>query len=108
MESDEGSDADDNEAAVHSRSGRRRGKGARAARDQIGVLRAQLDALLAKPLSARGVSQRYLTAGSRPEFVESMLSGSRTYTRGAPNELTADSDQMLGVKRSSVLADMRK
>ena len=108
MESDEGSDADDNEAAVHSRSGRRRGKGARAARDQIGALRAQLDALLAKPLSARGVSQRYLTAGSRPEFVESMLSGSRTYTRGAPSELTADSDQMLGVKRSSVLADMRK
>ena len=64
-------------------------------------LKQQLAEMLARPLHARGVSQKYITSGTRPEFVQAMLAGDSTYTR-----LTADVPQMIGLRNSTIHADM--
>lgn len=43
-------------------------------------LRAQLKAMLAQPLMARGLSARYLTAGGSSQFAEAMLRGTNHKT----------------------------
>ncbi|WFD27428.1 RNA helicase [Malassezia nana] len=42
-------------------------------------LKQQLAEMLARPLSARGVSQKYITSGTRADFVKTMLAGDSTY-----------------------------
>ncbi|WFD23689.1 RNA helicase [Malassezia equina] len=64
-------------------------------------LKQQLADMLARPLSARGVSQKYITSGSRPEFVQTMLAGDSTYIF-----LTPDVPQMIGLRNSTIHADM--
>jgi len=64
-------------------------------------LKQQLAEMLARPLRARGVSQKYITSGSRPEFVQTMLAGDSTYRK-----LTPDVPQMIGLRNSTIHADM--
>lgn len=70
-------------------SGRKKSAAAKDAR--LASLKQQLAALLARPITTRGVSQRYLTSGTRPELLERLLDGDR---------------EVLGIKRSTAHADM--
>ncbi|WFD31340.1 RNA helicase [Malassezia sp. CBS 17886] len=83
------SDGSDRDADAAS-STRKRNRGAST---QIAQLKGQLAALLARPLSARGISQKYITSGTQRDWAASLLSGSH-------------SANMLGVKRSSAHKDV--
>lgn len=52
-------------------------KAGRRARAKLEGLRAELEELLRKPMSARGVSHKYLTSGSRAGFVQDLLEDAR-------------------------------
>ncbi|PWN54370.1 DEAD-domain-containing protein [Violaceomyces palustris] len=67
---------------------------AKLAKNKVRNLKERLEALLRKPMTARGVSHRYLTAGSR-EFVDSLIHQGQNET-------------MIGVKRSTAQADLEK
>ena len=64
-------------------------KAARSSAAHVAELRAALRNALAHPLSARGVSHKYITSGSRRDFAQSMLAG-------------RSSDTMLGVSRAAM------
>lgn len=83
LDLDSGSDSD-----VHGdRPSAKRSKGDA----RLAALRAQLRALLARPITPRGVSQKYLTSSTRPELIARLLEGDR---------------EVLGIKRSTAHADM--
>lgn len=89
------SDASDPDGDVDATQRRRARKQTRAGPSaaKLGTLKEKLKTLLARPLQARGTSQKYLTSNTRPDFVQALLDG-----RHAPH--------MLGVTSSSVHADM--
>ncbi|PKI83849.1 Mak5p [Malassezia vespertilionis] len=91
------SEPDDPDADMHiatSKKGRPRSAQNHAAAAKTSELRAELGALLAKPLHTRGLHQRYITSGVDTGFAQSMLRG-------------AQSSEMLGVKRSSAHSDVK-
>lgn len=59
--------------------GRRRSRAAAAQATQLASLRQRLAEMLSRPLTARGVSQKYITSGSRTDFVKTMLAGKSTW-----------------------------
>ncbi|WFC93734.1 RNA helicase [Malassezia brasiliensis] len=58
---------------------------------RLAALRAELRAQLARPITPRGVSQKYLTSGVRPDVVQRLLQGDK---------------EVLGIKRSTAHADL--
>ncbi|WFD42539.1 RNA helicase [Malassezia psittaci] len=58
---------------------------------KLASLRAELKALLARPITPRGISQKYLTSTTRPEVMERLLEGNK---------------DVLGIKRSTAHADL--
>ncbi|KAI3626233.1 hypothetical protein CBS9595_001594 [Malassezia furfur] len=58
---------------------------------RLAALRAELRAQLARPITPRGVSQKYLTSGVRPDVVQRLLRGDK---------------EVLGIKRSTAHADL--
>lgn len=86
---------DEDPDAAQPRGGRRAARGAAA---RVAELRAELRAELARPLTARGVSHKYITSGSRRDFAQSMLAGKRAY-------LLTESSTMLGVQRAPMQHD---
>ncbi|WFC98453.1 hypothetical protein MYAM1_001181 [Malassezia yamatoensis] len=58
---------------------------------KLASIRAELKALLARPIMPRGISQKYLTSTTRPEVMERLLEGNK---------------EVLGIKRSTAHADL--
>lgn len=85
------SDASDKDADVDASQRKKQKRSPSAAK--LASLKQRLAQLLARPLQAQGTSQKYLTSGVRPEYVQALLSGHH-----APH--------MLGVIKSSIHADL--
>lgn len=68
---------------------------------QLARLKQRLADLLARPLNARGISQKYITSSARPGFVQALLHGESTC-----DSLTSDAPNMLGLRSSTAQADI--
>lgn len=70
-------DSDDSDPDADAVSSKKRKRASSTAK--VASLKQQLAEMLARPLHARGVSQKFLTSTARPDFVKALLAGERTY-----------------------------
>lgn len=84
---------------------------------KVKVLRAELQAMLDKPLMMRGVSAKYITTRGRVGFVDQLVGGTSEFpdlspilmeSDGLNPVFASDHSSLFGIEQSTALADLPK